>query len=116
MKYNQPKITMAMGALLLSSLATASAQAATFTATELATGYQVTAPEGSCGGTKKADDKTTTADDKSKEGKCGEGKCGEGKCGEGKCGAEPAKTTTEKSKEGKCGEGKCGEGKCGGLN
>ena len=47
--------------------------------------------------------------------KKGDGKCGAGKCGAGKCGG------SEKKHEGKCGAGKCGgsekknEGKCGGT-
>lgn len=71
-----------------------------FAMADLASGYQIDAPEGKCG-----------------EGKCGEGKCGadkksepEGKCGEGKCGAEK-----KGEQEGKCGGDKkaAGEGKCG---
>lgn len=123
------KVVSAMGGLMLSSIAVASnAGAATFQATELTAGYQLSAAEAACGA-----DKAKT-DDKSKEAKCGadkaatadkakEGKCGEGKCGEGKCGGDKAadKTTdkaatADKAKEGKCGEGKCGEGKCGGMN
>lgn len=123
------KVVLAMGGLMLSSIAvTGNASAATFQATELAAGYQLSAAEAACGA-----DKAKT-DDKNKEAKCGadkaatadkakEGKCGEGKCGEGKCGGDKAAdkasdkaATADKAKEGKCGEGKCGEGKCGGLN
>lgn len=119
------KVVSAMGALMLSSIAVANnANAATFQATEMAAGYQLSAAEAACGA-----DKAKT-DDKNKEAKCGadkaatsdkakEGKCGEGKCGEGKCGGDKAAdkaATADKAKEGKCGEGKCGEGKCGGMN
>lgn len=118
------KVVSAMGALMLGSIAVANnANAATFQATELAAGYQLSAAEAACGA-----DKAKT-DDKSKEAKCGADKAAtadkakEGKCGEGKCGGDKAadKTTdkaatADKAKEGKCGEGKCGEGKCGGMN
>lgn len=66
-----------------------------FAMADLASGYQIDAPEGKCG-----------------EGKCGADKKGEpeGKCGEGKCGAEK-----KGEQEGKCGGDKKaeGEGKCG---
>ena len=106
-------------ALALSGLATtgivSQANANPFVMQQLASGYQMSAPDGT---------------DKAKEGKCGaehkmkhEGKCGadkaakkamkEGKCGEGKCGAQ-----MKAKKEGTCGaehkmqhEGKCGAAK-----
>jgi len=105
---NAQKSTLAATGLVLASLATLSlpAQANPFAAVELQQGYQLVAPEGSCGG--KADAKK---DEKAKEGKCGEGKCGEGKCGENMKKADAA----EKGKEASCGaEHKKGkEGSCG---
>ena len=68
-----------------------------FAMTDLASGYQIDAPEGKCGEGKCGADKKSE-----KEGKCGEGKCGADKKGEqeGKCGGDKK---TE-------GEGKCGAG------
>uniref|UniRef100_UPI004047D67F HvfA family oxazolone/thioamide-modified RiPP metallophore n=1 Tax=Rheinheimera sp. TaxID=1869214 RepID=UPI004047D67F len=80
----QSNVAVAVGALVLGSLAAVAttANANPFTAVELASGYEMVA--------------------------------GEGKCGEGKCGEDKAKKAKEKMQEGKCGEGKCGvfQGSC----
>ena len=119
----QSNVAMAVGALVLGSLATigTTANANPFTAQDLASGYEMAAGEGKCGEGKCGEDKMKAKADKMKEGKCGEGKCGEemmnakadkmkeGKCGEGKCGADKAKMTDkakdvkDKAKEAKCG-------------
>ena len=100
----QSNVAMAVGALVFGSLATVAttANANPFTATELASGYEMVAAEGKCGEGKCGEDKAEKAKDKAKEGKCGEGKCGADKKGEqeGKCGGD-------KKAEG---EGKCGAG------
>ena len=118
-KFVKP-LTLAVGAAFIGSFALAQdAGAASFSLTDLDSGYMQVgedadkAKEGKCG------------EGKCGEGKCGEdkaaaeGKCGEGKCGEGKCGAEAAPAADKAAAEGKCGEGKCGEdkakeGACGG--
>ena len=93
-------IATALGAVVIGSLASVSAQANTnpFSVHSLESGYMGSVPEGKCG-----------------EGKCGEDKAKktakamkEGKCGEGKCGGDKAKKAAKAMKEGKCGEGKCG--------
>ena len=95
-------VALAIGAALVTSLATAgAAHASSFTVNALASGYMLAAGD-------------SAGDEKAKEGKCGEGKCGgdkkaEGKCGEGKCGE--GKCGGDKKAEGKCGEGKCGSDK-----
>jgi len=78
-------VALAIGAALMTSLATAgAAHASLFAVNALGTGYMLAAGD-------------AAGDEKPAEGKCGEGKCG-----------------ADKKAEGKCGEGKCGEGKCGG--
>ncbi len=111
---NKTSVAAAVGAVAVGSVMMMPAQAETspFGLTDLVAGYQVAAPEGSCGGKDK------------KEGSCGEGSCGgkdkkEASCGEGSCGGKD-------KKEGSCGEGSCGgkdkkeascgEGSCGGKD
>lgn len=82
------------------ALSGATAQAAVFQTTALASGYMV------AGDTPKA-----------AEAKCGEKKAGEAKCGEKKAkDSQPAQKAVEaKPVKKKAGEAKCGEGKCGAM-
>ncbi|WP_299073984.1 hypothetical protein [uncultured Paraglaciecola sp.] len=108
---NKTTIATALGAVVIGSLASVSAQASTnpFSVHSLESGYMQDVTEGKCGEGKCGEDKAKKTAKAMKEGKCGEGKCGEGKCG-----GDKAKKAAKAMKEGKCGEGKCGEGKCGG--
>jgi len=102
---NQKTVAVAVGSLLIGSVAgisTASADSP-FAMKSLESGYMVAMEEGKCGGEKA----------KAME----EGKCGGEKAKameEGKCGGEKAKAMGDKTKmmkEGKCGEAKCGASK-----
>ncbi|GGW53793.1 HvfA family oxazolone/thioamide-modified RiPP metallophore [Alishewanella tabrizica] len=117
------QLTLALGALTLSSGAFAADQTNPFQAQQLSMAYQITDNNSTNAGVKvKLKEQANSATNKATEMKCGEGKCGEGKCGaemqkaaaDAKKQAAAAKNTaTDKAKEMKCGEGKCGEGKCG---
>lgn len=102
MYHKKKPLVVAIGAVFVASLATASVADTTanpFEATVLPSGYGLLA----------------AAD---VEGKCGEGKCGEEKGGEGSCGEDKGGEGScgeDKSDDDKGGEGKCGEGKCGGA-
>lgn len=105
-KLKRTALSSAVGAAFVGALAAAPlAQAAAnpFSATPLASGYQLAQAgqtEGKCGGNKPAEGQGG-GDMKAKEGKCGEGKCGgdmnKPKASEGKCGGD------KKATEGKCG-------------
>lgn len=103
-QFKSSAFAVALGTLAATALAP-QAMANPFAMQELASGYQVDAPEAKCGGDMKAEP----------EAKCGaEMKAeGEGKCGEAKCGADKKEKAEA---EGKCGaDKKAAEAKCGGT-
>jgi uncharacterized low-complexity protein len=99
-KIKKTTIATALGAVVIGSLASVSAQANTspFSVHSLESGYMQSATEGKCGEGKCGGDKAEKAAKTMKEGKCGEGKCG----------GDKAEKASKTKKEGKCGEGKCG--------
>ena len=103
MTINKSTLSIALGSVLVASLAASSAASAAqnpFAMASLDKGYMVAAAD-------------TAKDGKMNDGKMKDGKCGEGKCGASKDKAKDAKSDADKAKmkDGKCGEGKCGAAK-----
>lgn len=101
MTINKSKLSIAMGTVLVASMAASAGVSAAqnpFTVASLDKGYLVAAAD-------------MAKDGKMKEAKCGEGKCGASKAKDAKMDTKMDTKADSKMKDGKCGEGKCGAAK-----